>query len=234
MTSRKLAQISLMFMVGACRNPPPPPLLNETTLVAYLNEIRQQVRQASRRTLEQTKFAIDLLPDSAQWAASVIPVFRATRDASAGAMRSESSRLIDMMASEPALVITTRRHFAGDSELTAAATHLRWIVPVMFESYVVAVGQQQFDLVFIPMRSGSNPGWRALGSVDAEISTLLTAGTQNDPAAADVRAQCASKWRSSNGEGVCIGLAALAATAAMGGDSQAIDHACSLIMVHCN
>ena len=224
----RLLAIAWVLAISSCgqRSTSAPAALNEATLVEYCNDIRQ--RQRSSKAV-----AAELRPDAAAWRASVIPTFQASQATSMHSMQLEIDRLVTLLTANPSLVITARRHYAGDLRLSASAAHLRWIVPVLFESYVIAVGDHQFDLVFVPIRSGSRPGWGAIGSVDDEVAKWLSAGTQNNPTAAALRLQCTQKWRNSNGDGVCMGISAVAASAAMRGDTNAIDHACSLIIRHC-
>lgn len=93
--------------------------------------------------------------DRATWDRVIVPEFRPLYDdyAAAFAVAPWSG------------AIATRKHFAGDPELTLGQARARWLVPVLFPSEVATAGATPIDAVFF--RDGER--WFALAGIDRVI-----------------------------------------------------------------
>lgn len=93
--------------------------------------------------------------DRATWDRVVVPEFRALYDDYAAGFEIAPWRG----------AIATRKHFAGDPELTLGQQRARWLVPVLFPSEVATAGGHPIDAVFV--RDGDR--WLAFAGIDRVI-----------------------------------------------------------------
>lgn len=167
------------------------------------------------------------LPE-ATWATTIVAPFGATRTASEQALQQAVTAWWPRIHAVPAPSIAVRRHFAGDDQLPPGSAHLRWIVPVLFESYVVALNGVTLDAVFWPVASAQGWQWHAIGNVDAALAAAVQ---HHVPAPAGTT--CATHIVASQRNQRCLDLAVLAVTAALRNNAAAAEHACALVNVHC-
>jgi hypothetical protein len=106
-----------------------------------------------------------------------------------------------------------RQHFAGDSRLTPSQARLRWMLPVMYPSYV-----DDRD-VFVKTASG----WHSLAGLDEAMLDHLRA---LDPA-------CEKHVEAVTPTGPCIEIAWQVADACLRGNAERFKHACQLAATQC-
>ena len=179
----------------------------------------------------------------ATWNATIIPPFTACRAASEQALAAAATTLWTALQTTPAPKISVRKHYAGDTGLPAGAAHLRWALPVLFDSYVIALGDHTVDLVFWPERlsarsdargevdksSATSWRWHAMGNIDAALAQAITQGKTDDASLT----RCAALVVASHHNERCLQLAAAVVLAAFRSDRNATTHACALADVHC-
>ena len=178
----------------------------------------------------------------ATWHATIIAPFTGCRAASNNALATATATLWTALRTTPTPKIAVRKHYAGDDGLPAGAAHLRWALPVLFESYVVALGDRTVDMVFWPEQwspgvdahSGDETNaarwrWRAMGNIDAALAQAILQGTSDNAALT----RCAVLVVASHHNERCLQLAAAVVVAALHHDHNATSHACALADVHC-
>lgn len=106
-----------------------------------------------------------------------------------------------------------RSHFAGDSRLTPSQARLRWVLPVMFPSYV--------DDQDVFVKTGT--GWHSLAGLDEAMLDRLRA---LDPV-------CEQHVEAVTPTGTCIEVAWQVADAGLRGDTDRFKHACQLAATAC-
>lgn len=106
-----------------------------------------------------------------------------------------------------------RQHFAGDARLTPSQARLRWMLPIMYPSYI-----DERD-VFVKTASG----WHSLAGLDEAMLDRLRA---LDPA-------CEQHVEAITPAGSCIQIAWQVADAGLRGDTQRFEHACQLAATQC-
>lgn len=106
-----------------------------------------------------------------------------------------------------------RQHFAGDARLTPSQARLRWMLPIMYPSYV-----DERD-VFVKTALG----WHSLAGLDEAMLDRLRA---LDPA-------CEQHVEAITPAGSCIQIAWQVADAGLRGDTQRFEHACQLAATQC-
>jgi hypothetical protein len=106
-----------------------------------------------------------------------------------------------------------RQHFAGDARLTPSQARLRWMLPVMFPSYV-----DDRD-VFVKTASG----WHSLAGLDEAMLDRLRA----------VDPECEKRVEAVTPTGACIEVAWQVADAGLRGDTERFKHACQLAATQC-
>lgn len=187
-------------------------------------------------TLASSADLVALLQASpATWNATIIAPFTGCRAASNQALAAATTTLWTALRTTPTPKISVRKHYAGDAGLPAGAAHLRWALPVLFDSYVVALGDHTVDVVFWPERWSRNESsavswrWRAMGSIDAALAQAITQGKTDDASLT----RCAALVVASHHNERCLQLAAAVVLAALHHDRNATTHACALADVHC-
>ena len=188
--------------------------------------VQQWASDAQLNTPAQ--LAAQLQLGEATWATTVVAPFAATRIASEHALQQAVAAWWPSLHATPAPTITVRRHYAGDMQLPPGTAHLRWLLPVLFESYVVALNGTTLDAVFWPTASGRGWQWHAIGNVDAALAAAVQRHVP-PPAGTTCAAHVVASQRNQR----CLDLAVLAATTAMQNDAAAAAHACALVNVHC-
>jgi hypothetical protein len=106
-----------------------------------------------------------------------------------------------------------RQHFAGDAHLTPSQARLRWMLPVMYPSYV-----DDRD-VFVKTASG----WHSLAGLDEAMLDRLRA---LDPV-------CEKRVEAITPTGACIEVAWQVADAGLRDDAERFKHACQLAATQC-
>ncbi len=172
--------------------------------------------------------AARLQPGPAAWDATIIKPFTGCRVASEQALVTTSTMLWPSLRITPTPKIAVRKHYAGDAGLPPGAAHLRWALPVLFDSYVVAIDDKTVDLVFWAERQGSDWHWHAIGNIDAALAQAIIGDTP-DPQLT----RCAALVVASHHNERCLQLAAAVVLAALHNDRSATTHVCALADVHC-
>lgn len=115
--------------------------------------------------------------------------------------------------------IATRKHFAGDPELTLGQARARWLLPVLYPSEVATAGGAPIDAVFL--REGDR--WFALVGIERAIRSRID---RRDPACGvTIDAPAASK--------PCRDAAWAVASAALGTDDARFRRACAIANTAC-
>ena len=121
-----------------------------------------------------------------------------------------------------------RKHYAGDAALPPGAAHLRWALPVLFDSYVVEIDGKTVDLVFWPTQQAAGWRWYAIGNIDAALAQAIIGGTTEPQLI-----RCAALVIASQHNERCLQLAATIVLAALNDDRSGTTHVCALADVHC-
>ena len=179
--------------------------------------------------VDSAHLTVKLQASAAIWQATVIAPFTDCRAASEQALAAATPTLWTALRARPTPKIAVRKHYAGDSGLPAGAAHLRWALPVLFDSYVVALDDQTVDLVFWANRSAAGWRWFAMGNIDAALAQAITQGKTDDA----MLARCAAQVVASQHDERCLQLAAAVVLAALRNDRNSMTHACALANVHC-
>jgi hypothetical protein len=208
---------------GATPAPMQPPRPGATELQAYLQGL------ATDPTLvASAELASRLQASAATWDATIIKPFTGCRLASEQALGATAASLWATLRATPTPTIEVRKHYAGDAALPPGAAHLRWALPVLFDSYVVAIDDKTVDLVFWAQRQVSGWRWYAMGNIDAALAHAISGGT-TDPHLT----RCAALVVASQHNERCLQLAAAGVLAALHNDRSATTHVCALAEVHC-
>ncbi len=185
---------------------------------------------AADPTMNKARLATLLQASAATWEATIIAPFTECRAASEQALTDAISTLWPALRTTPPSKITVRKHYAGDVGLPPGAAHLRWALPVLFDSYVVALDDKTIDLVFWADRHGTSWHWLAIGNIDAALALAIT---QGQGSTATSFSHCAQLVVASQHNERCLQLAAAVVLAALHNDRNATTHACALADVHC-
>lgn len=109
--------------------------------------------------------------------------------------------------------VAPRPHFAGDKRLTPVQARLRWMVPVMYPSFVDAQN------VFVK----TSTGWHSLAGLDDAMLARLRS----------LDATCAGYVERVTPTGSCIEVAWQVADAGLRGQTDRFTRACQLARSHC-
>jgi hypothetical protein len=112
-----------------------------------------------------------------------------------------------------AMPTSMRRHFSDDMRLTPSQARLRWMVPILYPSYV------DDEHVFVK----TSTGWHALDGLDEAMLDRLRA---LDPT-------CAGYVEHATVAGPCIEIAWVVADAGLRGQTERFTHACQLARSQC-
>lgn len=200
-----MRSIAAILLVAACREPAPPPPPARATLADYLATIAGT--DEATRTLEIATWELD----RPAWERTVVATYRGVHAEYVRAFEAAAPALIAQLATRSA--ITTRAHYAGDSELTLGQAHARWALPVQYPSEIAELDGVALDAVFV--RDGDR--WRAIAGIDTVIRAKAAA---IDPA-------CAAHLDART-SGPCIEVGWVIAEAALRTDRPRFAHACSL------
>jgi hypothetical protein len=189
------------------------------------HDLEQFIAQSAQHQ-SATELSLALQPSPSLWNRVVVPLYRNARTDSIEALAVATHELARQV-SNPNAHIRARRHFAEDADLPPGAAHLRWALPLLFESYVVAVDGKTIDAVFIVAQQGDGWRWYALGNIDAAIARAIT--TPMTP----LRNDCAQRVIASRRNRICLQVAVMATQNALRSDAGGVDHACGLVATQC-
>jgi hypothetical protein len=190
------------------------------------HDLERFVAQSAKHQ-SATELTLALQPSESLWNRIVVPLYRNARTDSLEALALAAADMAHHVI-KPNAQIRARRHFAEDADLPAGAAHLRWALPVLFESYVVAIDGQTVDAVFVATNDGDGWRWHALGNIDTAIARAIA--TPTTPS----RNECAKRVIASRRNRICLQLSVMATQNAFRGDDAGVEHACALVASQCS
>jgi hypothetical protein len=185
--------VLIIIVVAACSRPAPRP--DDEDLARYLRHVA--ALDGTSRRAEIATWHLD----RATFDRIVVVPFR---DAYDGYSAQFAEHVAELAASVPASP-SVRRHFAGDKALSTSQGRLRWVLPVMYPSYVV----DGIDTVFLRVEDH----WYVLAGLD---DAVLARARALDPS-------CATRLA-----GPVTDLTWMIADAALRGDRERLARACKL------
>ncbi len=158
----------------------------------------------------------DWLAPSPVWQRTIMPPFIRLYADYAETFRERMPRIAERIGHGE---LVARRHFAGDPHLDGDEARTRFMLPVEFPSYVVALDGRDLGAVFF--HDGER--WRALiGLGDRVVDRARVL----DPV-------CAAMLANAGPRGPCTDMSYEVAAATMRGDRSRFDHACKLAAMVC-
>jgi hypothetical protein len=167
--------------------------------------------QATReRTVAQWKL------DRTAWTQTVIAPYDTVWEDYARAFDAAVPSLVAQLGAKGD--IATRKHFAGDPQLTRGQARARWALPVQFPSELAVLGGAPVDAVFVR----TSAGWRAIVGLDAIV--IARTAVLDDACA---------RFLDEKGGKACQEVGWEIADAALRVDKTRLAHACSLARTQC-